>query len=447
MTYACRVEQLGKRYRVDRDRPSDNYGYRTLREDLIRLAAAPWRGLRGWSSAGKGEDFWALREVDFEIQPGEVVGIIGRNGAGKSTLLKILSRVTRPTAGEVLLRGRVGSLLEVGTGFHPELTGRENVYLNGAVLGMGRREIARKFDEIVAFAEVERFLDTPIKRYSSGMYVRLGFAVAAHLEPEVLIVDEVLAVGDMAFQRKCLGRMREVGQSGRTVLFVSHSMPAIESLCARSILFEAGRIAYDGPSQAAIRQYINLATCLTGAPIGDRTDRTGEGGARAVHLEILGGDGVSSSTLRMGDGVRINLSFTADRSLSAICIGLLFDTENGQRLFSIRSSEVRGRFRGERGRTVACCEVPALPLSPGRYYIHTVIKDHEQVLDRVSHAAAIDILPSDIYGTGRIPGVSDGPCFVHSRWSSGQPAGGDGNADSRNGLEGKIRALDGIRAG
>src|SRR5262249_1505201 len=240
MTAAIVVESLGKRYRVSRGAARPRY--RTLREDLVNLVSAALRRLTRGPDGGNMEEFWALRNVGFAVRPGEVVGIIGRNGAGKSTLLKILSRITKPTTGEVRLRGRVGSLLEVGTGFHPELTGRENIYLNGAILGMRRQEIRRKFDEIVQFAEIERFLDTPVKRYSSGMYVRLAFAVAAHLEPEILIVDEVLAVGDIAFQRKCMGRMREVGRSGCTVLFVSHNMPAIESLCTRVVLLEGGRL-------------------------------------------------------------------------------------------------------------------------------------------------------------------------------------------------------------
>jgi ABC-type polysaccharide/polyol phosphate transport system ATPase subunit len=262
MTYACRVQRLGKRYHVRRATPRGNFGYRTLQDELIRLAKAPSRRLRGRPATDEGEDFRALRDADFEIQPGEVVGIIGPNGAGKSTLLKTLSRITKPTTGEVELHGRIGSLLEVGTGFHPELTGRENVYLNGAILGMSRREIDQKFDGIVAFAEVERFLDTPVKRYSSGMYVRLAFAVAAYLEPEILIVDEVLAVGDMAFQRKCLGRMKEVVRTGRTVLFVSHNMPAVESLCTRAILLDEGRVVRDGNVADLIDEYRRRAMAM-----------------------------------------------------------------------------------------------------------------------------------------------------------------------------------------
>jgi lipopolysaccharide transport system ATP-binding protein len=430
MSAAITVSNLGKCYKINHS--GDRSGYRTLREALSQSVGSAWNRLRS-ASARTTEDFWALKEIDFDVQIGEVVGIIGRNGAGKSTLLKVLSRITKPTTGHVELRGRVGSLLEVGTGFHPELTGRENIFLNGAILGMSRREITRKFDEIIEFAEVERFLDTPVKRYSSGMYVRLAFAVAAYLEPEILVVDEVLAVGDTAFQRKCMGRMREVGRSGRTVLFVSHSMAAIESLCDRCLLIEAGRVCYDGLPPEATRKYVNLATRLTGTPLSDRPDRTGDGGARAVHLEIKDGDGISSSSLRMGGSPRFNLSFTADRPLGAVCIGLLVDTQNGQRVFSIRSSQVMGHFRGERGRTTVSCEIPALPLTPGSYHLHTVIKDHEQILDVVYYAATIDIVPADVYGTGGRPGVLDGPCFVYSQWSVGRP--GDGNDAQGSELE------------
>lgn len=251
MTVAVRVESLTKQYRLRRSAPM---GYRTLREDLMRLVTSPRRWLRRASSST--EPFQALADVSFEVRQAEVVGIVGRNGAGKSTLLKILSRITRPTSGRVQVRGRVGSLLEVGTGFHPELSGRENVFLNGALLGMRRREIARKFDQIVAFAETERFLDTPVKHYSSGMYMRLAFAVAAHLEPEILLVDEVLAVGDAAFQRKCLGKMGEVAQQGRTILFVSHNMGAIKRLCQRAIFLHAGRVQDDGDAVQVVKSYL-----------------------------------------------------------------------------------------------------------------------------------------------------------------------------------------------
>jgi ABC-type polysaccharide/polyol phosphate transport system ATPase subunit len=252
------VEGISKRYRLGHA----NAKHQTFREMAMGLAAAPFRKLRSAHEGGnQGEEFWALKDVNFEVQPGEVVGIIGRNGAGKSTLLKILSRITEPTTGQIRLRGRVASLLEVGTGFHPELTGRENIYLNGAILGMKRAEITKKFDEIVAFAETEKFLDTPVKFYSSGMYVRLAFAVAAHLEPEILIVDEVLAVGDAEFQKKCLGKMKEVSQGGgRTVLFVSHNMLAISSLCDKGLLMQGGNLMMNSNIHDVVEAYRQLST-------------------------------------------------------------------------------------------------------------------------------------------------------------------------------------------
>jgi lipopolysaccharide transport system ATP-binding protein len=246
-----RVNGLGKRYRIGRREAS----YETLRESLTRVMRAPWRAFRGGAGAGAGT-VWALRDVSFDVSPGEVLGIIGRNGAGKSTLLKILSRITDPTEGGVDLYGRVGSLLEVGTGFHPELTGRENIFLNGAILGMRRREIRRKFDEIVDFAQIEQFADTPVKRYSSGMYMRLAFAVAAHMDTEILVIDEVLAVGDAEFQKRCLGRLEEVSSRGRTILFVSHSMPTILRLCSRAILLDGGRVVADGRPEEVARRYL-----------------------------------------------------------------------------------------------------------------------------------------------------------------------------------------------
>src|ERR1700731_3983383 len=239
------VKNLGKRYQLGRQRSQEDSGLRHILEDAVR---APLKWIRGERKPKLNTEFWALKDVSLEVKRGEVVGIIGRNGAGKSTLLKILSRITDPTKGRIEIEGRVASLLEVGTGFHQELTGRENIFLNGAILGMTRAEIARKFDEIVAFAGVDRFLDTPVKRYSSGMHVRLAFAVAAHLEPEILVVDEVLAVGDAEFQKKCLGKMDEVARGGRTVLFVSHNMQAVRSLCPRALLLDGGQVVVDGPA-------------------------------------------------------------------------------------------------------------------------------------------------------------------------------------------------------
>jgi len=257
MSTIVSIEGVGKRYRLRHRAPAARY--ETLRDAIAGAASAPLRWFNDARPASVTEDFWALRDVSFDVGRGEVVGIIGRNGAGKSTLLKILSRITEPTAGRVTLHGRVASLLEVGTGFHPELTGRENIFLNGSILGMSRAEIVRKFDAIVSFAGVERFLDTPVKRYSSGMYVRLAFAVAAHLEPEVLVVDEVLAVGDIEFQQRSLGKMQEVSRGGRTVLFVSHNMAAINSLTSRTVLLDRGRVMFDGPTSEAIGRYAQLA--------------------------------------------------------------------------------------------------------------------------------------------------------------------------------------------
>src|SRR5438094_2475177 len=259
---AIRCQGLGKQYRL-----GPRQRYRALRDTLPALALAPFRGLRSAIGFGRptaqGATLWALRDVSFEVSAGEIVGIIGANGAGKSTLLKILSRITEPTKGQAEIHGRVGSLLEVGTGFHPELTGRENIYLNGAILGMHRAEIDRKFDEIVAFAEVEKFIDTPVKRYSSGMHVRLAFAVAAHMETEILLVDEVLAVGDAEFQKKCLGKIGDVARRGRTVLFVSHDMSAIRLLCARAIRLGSGRIVGQGPAKEQVEDYLKVAKNIT----------------------------------------------------------------------------------------------------------------------------------------------------------------------------------------
>src|ERR1044071_5688510 len=303
-----RAEGLANKYVIESGRES----YQTLRETLTNAVKAPFR--RGGARPGV-EEVWALEDVGFEIRPGEVVGLIGRNGAGKSTLLKVLSRITEPTRGRVQLYGRVGSLLEVGPGFHPELWGRDNVYLNGAILGMRKAEIEQKFDEIVAFAEVERFIDTPVKRYSSGMYLRLAFAVAAHLEPEILLVDEVLAVGDAAFQRKCLGKMEDVGQQGRTVLFVSHNMPAVTRLCPRTVLLDRGRVLADGPSYEVVSAYLNSGLGTTAArEWPEPSEAPGNEIARlcAVRVKTEDGEVCDAADIRRPVGVEIEFEVRSE---------------------------------------------------------------------------------------------------------------------------------------
>jgi len=312
------VTGLAKRYVIEHESRHDN-----LRDKLHHTARKLWRRLR-WGTGFEREEFWALRNVSFSVQPGEVVGVIGHNGAGKSTLLKVLSRITEPTAGTVRLRGRIASLLEVGTGFHPDLTGRENIFLNGAILGMSRADILRKFDEIVAFAEVERFLDTPVKRYSSGMYVRLAFAVAAHLEPEILIVDEVLAVGDAAFQKKCLGKMQEVSrQHGRTVLFVSHNLAAIRQLCTRVILLQQGTVACDGPTGQALEAYISGGTAEVTQKV-PKPDADQLGRAYVVQVAVETPDGRPLATAPVGQPwqIRIRVRIVARQIAFVAAIGL-----------------------------------------------------------------------------------------------------------------------------
>jgi lipopolysaccharide transport system ATP-binding protein len=411
MTYACRVEQLGKRYRTGRAVSRGRHSYRTLQEELVRLAVMPWRRLRNGSTDGREEDFWALRDVDFSIRSGEAVGIIGRNGAGKSTLLKILSRITKPTTGQVELRGRVGSLLEVGTGFHPELTGRENIFLNGAILGMARHEIARKFDEIVAFAEVERFLDTPVKRYSSGMYVRLAFAVAAHLEPEILILDEVLATGDLAFQRKCMGRMSEVGKRGCTVLLVSHNMPAIESICTRAILLDHGRVVRSGAVADVVSEYHRrvMGAHANGVAILD------QGGAR--HSEVtfrsvalLDEMGDPTGLVPLGGPFHIRIGLNAAEPIDYPCIGIGIDDLLGHRLLTAETPLSHVAVERVDGRCEVDCRIESFPLAPGDYWIKLGLNEYE-----VERAFRFTVANGDAFGDGR--GYLRGICVAPSRWS------------------------------
>jgi len=377
-------------------------------------------------------DFWALRDTDFEIQPGEVVGIIGPNGAGKSTLLKILSRITKPTTGLVELRGRVGSLLEVGSGFHPELTGRENIYLNGAVLGMSRREINRKFDAIVAFAEVEQFLDMPVKRYSSGMYVRLAFAVAAHLEPEILIVDEVLAVGDMAFQRKCMGRMSEVGKSGCTVLFVSHNMPAIEALCTRAILLDRGRIARSGDVDDVVREYHRRVkgADASGVAILDQGG-SGPGGVRFRSIVLLDEEGNPTNLVPLGGTMHVRIGLDAPEPIDYPYIGVGIDDTLGQRLLTVYTPLSYAAVERVEGLCEVDCRVESFPLAPGDYWIKLWFNDYE-----LERALCFTVANGDAFGDGR--GYQRGVCVAPSGWSL--VSGGSGSAWNDSQCEGHDQA-------
>ncbi len=412
---AIRVEGMGKRYRIGSG-PTEPYG--SLRDSLMRSVKAPLRRLRGESGGSAQRDVWALKDVSFEVKHGEAVGIIGRNGAGKSTLLKLLSRITEPTAGKAEVYGRVGSLLEVGTGFHPELTGRENIYLNGAVMGMSRADIRRRFDEIVDFSGVETYLDTPVKRYSSGMYMRLAFAVAAHLEPEILVVDEVLAVGDAGFQKKCLGKMGDVAKGGRTVLLVSHNMAAVSALCRRSLVVERGRIGYDGTNHEAIVHYLDSQNSIKGASIAERYDRRGNGAIRFSRFWLEDIRGNIVDTVCSGDDVRLVTEYQArdSQSLGAITLSLGVNGQMGERLTTLWSEATDTVWKDapEAGRLV--CRLSKLPLNAGRYTMTIFGCVNGIIADWVIEAAAFDVVQGDYYGTGRIPHQENGPILFDQAW-------------------------------
>ena len=393
--------------------------YRTLRDRLVELGAAPFRQVQSWlrgrpASSREKSTFWALKDVSFEVRSGEVVGFVGRNGAGKSTLLKILSRITEPTRGEVRLRGRVGSLLEVGTGFHPELSGRENVYLNGAILGMRRVEINRKFDEIVDFAEIGQFIDTPVKHYSSGMYVRLAFAVAAHLEPEILIVDEVLSVGDASFQRKCIGKMSDVAGHGRTVLFVSHNMTAVQALCSRVIVLQAGEMVADTTPTAAVRAYMESVSDAILRPIATREDRKGDGSFRFTDFWLEDERGERIDQAILGQTVRLCASFTAQRSSERLHVAMNIWEEPGNSLINCDSTDRGAIFDRVPREGVVCCEIERLPLKPGRYFGNLFARMGGDVADWIEGAFCFDVTDGDFYGTGKV--LSRGKFLVQHDW-------------------------------
>lgn len=369
MTLSISVENLSKQYRLG------VIGNRTLYEDINRWWARV-RGLPdplekiGVMDHGNRSDglIWALHDVSFQLRQGEVLGVIGRNGAGKSTLLKILSKVTGPTSGRIKVRGRIASLLEVGTGFHPELTGRENIYLNGAILGMSRDEINRKFDEIVSFSEVEKFVDTPVKRYSSGMYVRLAFAVAAHLDPEIMVVDEVLAVGDGAFQRKCLGKLSENAGEGRTVLFVSHNMAAINRLCTRAILLEHGRLIEDGPATEVTARYLSLSAdnADTSNRVWDMENAPGTQDLRLLAVRLMGEDGKPVSVVDVRERLVLRVEYQVNKP------GLKFRCTfgfNTQGIYAFAAMEPTEEVRAEAGRYFSSIEIPPHLLAEGEYII------------------------------------------------------------------------------
>ena len=412
------IEHLSKVYRLGQ------IGTGTLAHDLnvwwakkrgkpnpmLRIGETDW-------SHRDGEDLWALRDVNFTVEQGEVLGIIGRNGAGKSTLLKILSRITAPTSGKIKVRGRVASLLEVGTGFHPELTGRENIYLNGAILGMTRKEIGRKFDEIVDFAEVKKFIDTPVKRYSSGMYVRLAFAVAAHLDPEILVVDEVLAVGDAAFQKKCLGKMGEVAKQGRTVLFVSHNMASIESLCTRSIVLSNGSPIFDGFTADAIKMYLSANRKID--PVIDLSLFRGKFSYQQPILK----------TLRVFDHqnnpqIIFPIGSTIIFDIEIFCseikqphVGIGFNNTKGSRIFTV-STRLQGvSFPSINGSGHIRCVLRDNPLVPDQYNLKIAIGDTQSDYDIVDGVTGFEIIPNDYLGTGYLPNIAQGVVVQLAEWS------------------------------
>ncbi len=423
---AIRVLGLGKRYRLGEVRPA----YDTLRETIT---GALRRG-RNWMRVGASHEtaeLWALRDVSFEVAAGEVIGIIGRNGAGKSTLLKILSRITEPTEGRAEIRGRVGSLLEVGTGFHPELTGRENVYLSGAILGMKRAEIRRKFDAIVAFAEVERFVDTPVKRYSSGMFVRLAFAVAAHLEPEILLVDEVLAVGDLEFQKKCIGKMDDVAHQGRTVLFVSHSMGTVERLCTRCVLLHAGRVALSGPTGEVVRAYVRAGGSQR---LEWRRDGNAPSHPYLRRIAVCDRDGVPVDTVTSNSVVGLLVECVTPEPRPNLQLGVCVYDGRGEALFSTGPLDDAKPYPTRAGIHRYVTVFPGAILMPQRYGVTVSLYDPGGGVDQVANAIVLDVAPvaslANLVDGGR-PGIVQLACsWKHETCSAVEEAPDIATADA-----------------
>jgi lipopolysaccharide transport system ATP-binding protein len=417
------ADRLGKSYKL-----GAHISYVAARNTTIRdaIATAARAKLRKWTGRGGAdgtdEAYWAIRNISFEVNDGEVLGLVGRNGAGKSTLLKVLSRITEPTEGRAVLRGRVASLLEVGTGFHPELTGRENIYLNGSILGMSRAEITKKFDEIVAFSEVEKFLDTAVKRYSSGMYVRLAFAVAAHLEPEILIVDEVLAVGDAQFQKKCLGKMGDVVRDGRTILFVSHNMDAVAQLCTHTILVAGGNSSEKLTAHEGIKRYLALGGGGAGLAVRDKPrEQNHKRPPVFVGLEVSGqpasGGPKHPNVVETGGRVtfEVEVADCADLRTGATC-GIGICNDRGQRVAFFHTQYQGGfTFKGTNHGHFTCV-VPSLPLVPSSYFVELVMADGYGIIERVERAGQLDVVYADVFETGRIPDATQGYVVWPAEW-------------------------------
>jgi lipopolysaccharide transport system ATP-binding protein len=416
---AIRVENLGKQYYIG----AQQQRYRTLRDTLTTAATAPFRSVqtklrRMKSTESDAEDsFWALKDISFEVKHGEVIGVIGGNGAGKSTLLKILSRITEPTKGHADVYGRVGSLLEVGTGFHPELTGRENIFLNGAILGMRRAEIDRKFDEIVAFAEIEKFVDTQVKHYSSGMGLRLGFAVAAHLEPEVLIVDEVLAVGDQVFQAKCMGKMDEVAKEGRTVLFVSHNMTAVQNLCTRGIVVRKGTLVRDAPAEEAVREYLSSLALSAKDAFTNNPERRSDGRLRLTGGRVLNEFGETTEQLVAGRPAAFEFTYENLVGMSRSRMGITIYNHLGIPVtnFDMRLTNAAINDLGAEGKVV--CRIPNLPFPIGQYRVVVAAFIGEQLSDKIPNALVFDVASSAFFKSSRTPPLKHCACMVEHEWS------------------------------
>jgi lipopolysaccharide transport system ATP-binding protein len=408
-----KVEGLSKHYLLNKNAtPKSDTLFGNFIEGL--------KNIKNITQKKETEDFWALNDVSFEIQKGDRVGIIGRNGAGKSTLLKILSRITPPTKGRIEYTGRMASLLEVGTGFHGDLSGRENIYLNGSILGMTKHEIDRKFDEIVAFAEIEKFLDTPVKRYSSGMYVRLAFAVAANLESDILIVDEVLAVGDAAFQKKCLGKMNEVSKSdGKTILFVSHQLNTLQALCNKGIVLSKGEVSLNvSSSELAIKHYMLLANQTARTAIYDRLDREGEGKIKVTDIKFSNSNKQDIEELITGQQLFIHISYQCINSFigQKISVALAFYGDDGI-LYTVVNSENTGVvYDNVRGSGELVCSINKLPLMEGNYFINVSINENGITQDWVQEATTISVIAGDFYGTGKINPTSHKSILIDNTW-------------------------------